>query len=1758
MSNNDESFAGAVDDEAVNLLPYHNKIATITKQLININMALNAVQLAQYDDAELSVRLEFVESLNSSFDKAQTILEELDSSVMEGNNRYNFVAIYLEVKAKLTRRLNSIRNTEPNQRFSTFRQFSVDETHLSSCLPHRRSRLPELKIPPFSGSYLDWPDFFAMFTTVVEKDDITKLEKFQHLRACLEGAALSTISSLEPSDANYDKAIELLKKRFDNKLVNFQAHIKEIFGLKCAEKGCALSLRQLSDKLNAHMRALQTMSTKEQIADGFLVHLVSSKLDLKSQSKWEEVLPIDSLPTWSSMESFLERRCRMLENLESSVSTRELNPPTTKKSLSGRNVLVASVSATSLCTFCDSMEHYITQCSRFGSLSPTNRHKEAKRLQLCLNCLRKGHMLKNCNSGHCRHCPSKHHTLLHIGNNESISGTPGLDEQNSQSLSALVSSASSSAPQEVESPPPTFNALLATAVILVKHRSGSFIPCRAVLDSASQLNFITGHLANQLQLPTNKSSMTISGIGDGTFVADKTVDVCVKSQHGDYTNSFSAFVVPTITDYKPNININVSGWNIPENVQLADTLFNKPGRVDILIGAGIFFELLCVGQIRMAKGLPILQKTVFGWVVAGGGVCASNSWSLTATCKYVQQKGVDNIDVLIKSFWEVENNFDGISVETNDNVFCESYFQQTTTRLNSGEYSVSLPKIKDSSLLGDSYERALQRFKSLEKKLNKNLEIKKQYSDFIKEYADLKHMSLVSSPPREKTYYLPHHCVFKEDSTTTKLRVVFDGSAKTSTGFSLNDILCAGPTIQPKLFNTLLRFRFFKVALSGDICKMYRCVKVSYPDDYLQCILWRENAYEDIKVYKLNTVTYGTKPAAFLAIRAMHQLTYDEEHNFPLGADIVRRDFYVDDMISGGDSVDDVIKIRQQVTNLLQKGNFVIRKWCSNDSSALDGISSLDCEQFLKFHDGTDVTKTLGLVWNPKTDSFIFSFSPSLNGNIVTKRSVLSAIARLYDPLGLIGPIITKAKVFMQILWKHNLHWDESLPQELHTAWVDFISKFSIVDSFIFPRFVSMPKAVVQIHAFCDASLSAYGVCVYARSELNGVVKINLLCSKSRVSPLKTLTVPKLELSAALLLAELVNNVIDSFSEKYEVHCWSDSMVVLSWLREESSNFNVFVANRVSRIQTLTNQMTWHHVPTDLNPADILSRGASPEELLRSKLWQNGPNFLKNDCSKWPVPVNLLTDLPERKRTVLIASSISDWFTSCKHHNSFTKMQRIFGYVYKFVILKFSLRSDIEHGPLTPLDLKMGTQLLIRNIQQLCFAAEYKALRANKNISPSSKLYSLAPFMDPTNLIRVGGRLENSCLDFEAKHPIILPKLHPLTQALIMESHQKLLHAGPQCLLASIRQQYWPLGGRKAVSSVIAKCIRCFRLKPKYAQHLMGSLPRDRVQPNRAFHTTGIDFCGPFFYKSEVRSRPPVKCYICIFICFSTKASHLEVVSELSTSAFLSALKRFICTRGKPQTIWSDNATNFVGAKNELAELKQLFFSQSHLEMVHQKCLDDGISWKFIPPRSPHFGGLWEAAVKAAKFHFRRTVGLSILTFDEIRTLVCQISAILNSRPLCPISDDPNDLDVLTPGHFLIGAPLTSIIEPEITKINTTRLTRWQRVCFMQQIFWKKWSSAYLTLLQERSKWRASTTNIANGDMVVIKDENLPPLKWQMGRVTEAVVGDDGVVRVAFVRTSNRTMKIAVAKLAVLPIEQDSVESQSLPTGGGCLSQPHP
>ncbi|XP_030758318.1 uncharacterized protein LOC115884017 [Sitophilus oryzae] len=390
-------------------------------------------------------------------------------------------------------------------------------------------------------------------------------------------------------------------------------------------------------------------------------------------------------------------------------------------------------------------------------------------------------------------------------------------------------------------------------------------------------------------------------------------------------------------------------------------------------------------------------------------------------------------------------------------------------------------------------------------------------------------------------------------------------------------------------------------------------------------------------------------------------------------------------------------------------------------------------------------------------------------------------------------------------------------------------------------------------------------------------------------------------------------------------------------------------------------------------------------------------------------------------------------------------------------------------GHLTVDELQYATYTLIRLAQARYYLAEIRSLEQG-NISRGSKLKSLSPFIDNNRLLGVGGRLSCSELNFNEKRPIILLNKHKITRLIILNEHYKQLHQGPQALLATIRLQYWPITGRRILRQVLSKCILCFRVRPKNFNVAMGNLPRERVVPSRPFTNCGIDFADPFEIKpNKLRGNKRIKVYLCAFVCFATKAVHLEIVSDLSTTSFLNCFKRFIGRRGLCSNIYTDNGTNFVGSRNELQNVYSFLRDSKTQSSFSDYFVDKGIRWHFIPPRSPHFGGIWEAVIKSAKYHIKRIVGLQVLTYEELETVVVQIESCLNSRPLTPLSENPDDLN--TPGHFLIGTSLSSLPKTDLQDISITRVKRYEMLIKMVQRFWSKWSKDYLTQLQQRNKW---------------------------------------------------------------------------------------
>lgn len=1611
-------------------------------------------------------------------------------------------------------------------------------------------KFPQINLPTYTGNYQEWMEFHDIFQSLIHNNtNLDDVQKFYYLKSCLKGEAANVVRSLEVSANNYTVAWNLLNDRFENKRLITSSHIKSILDLDKVTKESPAALRKLSDELNKHIRCLKSLGHPVSSWDTLLIQIIVSKLDQVTRREWEQAQIEGDYPTIEEFLLFFKRRCELLEAIQTSNVPTNSNPRENNKfnvksprdgyqSHSTHNYHATETEQR--CIFCEQC-HIIYNCPKFLNLSVQNRIGEVKKLRLCFNCLRNNHVIKDCRAISCRKCSKKHHTLLHIESNSNLNNS---SEHSQESTPSINQPTTERGPVSLHAfnPKAVTQTLLATALVLIKDQYNNLQVCRALLDSGSQSNFITESCCARLNLKKENTNCIISGIAQNISNISFKTNVEIHSMRNQYKNNISCLVLKRITGNLPTFSLPSSTLNIPNNIQLADPNFHTPGEIDLLLGATVFWSILCAGQISLGSNHPVLRKTIFGWVLAGQFSMNVPDATLSLTTNVYHSVENPSIEDISK-FWELEEANPCQRHPSGVDDIIETHYIQHTKRNNTGRFIVSIPFTENVSLLGESRSIALKRLHGIEKKLSKNFDLKQRYDAFIREYLALGHMSLVSeSVIPDKSCYLPHHCVFKESSTTTKLRVVFDASAKTGSGLSLNDVQMIGPVLQRDLFSLLLNFRNHTFVLTADCEKMYRQILISSRDRDYHRILWRFNPAENVQCFRLNTVTYGTASASFLATRVMKHLADDFQSILPKAAYVIQNNFYMDDLLTGADSVEELLNIKSDVSFILEQGGFSLRKWSSNSFS----VTASDLDQNISF--GKDVSQsTLGILWNSNQDCLRYSIKPFDIDGVITKRSILSTASQIFDPLGLIAPVTTVAKLMMQSIWQLKLSWDESIPLDLQTRWINFRDHLQEISNISIPRHTLIPsRSSVELHGFADASQKAYGACLYLRSiDAYGNIVVRLLCAKSKVAPIKnTTTLPRLELCACVLLANLAHRVLSLLEiDINECFFYSDSTIALCWLKSEPHRWKTFVGNRVSEVQRLTRVDAWRHVRSNENPADLISRGTTPKALLESSIWWQGPDWLSSSSELYlnndvPSEQYDLSELKPQTLSFVVTQSLVD---VSNKFSSFKKLIRVMSYCFRFISnLRLKIKGlPIKVDSLSINELDHASQRILSFLQQECFVNEIKALSSDTPLDRKSRLLCLNPFIGEDRLLRVGGRLGNSELPYDNMHPILLPKHHHITKLIARDEHIKLLHCGPQQLLFSLRQRYWPLSGYNLAKQTVHQCSICFKANPKPLKQIMGSLPKSRFIGNYPFETTGVDYAGPFQLRDrKTRGFKIIKGYIAIFICFLTKAIHLELVTELTSDYFIAALRRFVSRRGKPTSIHSDNGTNFVGANSKLKELFTFLSDNSHKKTIIDWAANEGIEWSYIPPRAPHFGGLWESGVRSIKHHLTRVIGNNSLTYENFCTVLLQIEAVLNSRPLYPFSSDPQDPNPLTPGHFLIARPITSVLDQPLQHIPDSRLKSYQRCQKMVQAFWNKWRKDYLNHLQVRTKWKVKTPAIKIGDLVVIKEDNLRPCHWKLGRIQELHNGPDDLPRVVTLRCENTIVKRPITKICPLPREE--------------------
>ena len=1577
------------------------------------------------------------------------------------------------------------------------------------------STLPTLHLPNFSGGYFEWVTFRDIFLSVIDRDyRLTDVHKLHYLKTSLKGEAAALLSSIPTGAHNYRLAWERLNARFDRQGILVDSYVSKILKFKDLTSNSS-ELGKRVDQIEEVLGALEVMGDYGKSRDPWIIRIILERIDDDSRRLWATKSADLIVPTLEIFREFLGKRRRALEQLSFSAISKpshssnnnKINQKSSDKNSSIEKVksLTASFKSCPLCA----KGHRLYQCYRFKSFSGEDRKKKAAELSVCINCLHLGHVATDCPSGFkCATCKQSHHTLLHTEENDG--------------RSVLCSNLGKS--QKFHS-----GSLLATAVVFIESSYGTRVPCRVLLDSGSEVSLITENCVRRLSLKQFKVNVSISGIAESSSeVSRGLVNLKLFSKFDKSISlDLQAFILSRITSNLPGQDLNFNLFSSINSLPLADPSFFKSAPIDILIGIDSYFEVLR-GVPHKIESNYWLQETIFGWVISGGLISRKNDLRVHS----VLLGKIEKLDETLQSFWEVEDIPSEVALSEEEN-YCEEYFTKTQKRLSSGRYQVRLPFKPITENLGKSEAIAFRRFKQLQFRFQKDKQFHSKYIEFMNLYSSKNYMEQV---PKNEIFsskpvcYLPHHGVLQN-----KLRVVFDASVKTSSGYSLNDLLCPGPNLQLNPLRILLSFRCFRWVFSTDIEKMFLNIDLHPSDRDFQRLLWKDEGSDHITQYRMTTVTFGVVSSPYLAMRVLRQLAKDEEGKYPLASNILFNNVYMDDIMTGANSIDELKIIQNELIDIMKSAGFTLKKWVSNCTQIFKNVNSSDLAMNVSnFGEGSFV-KSLGLFWNPKED--YFSFKINLDDvPKMTKRSLLSESSRIYDPFGWLSPTTVFIKQLFQQLWSRKVGWDEDLPDDILKKWSKIRSELKLFENIKLTRWLSLDKDhKIELVGFSDASERAYGAVIYMRHiSLDGKTFVNLLISKTKVSPLKGLTIPRLELCAAHLLTRLMKFTLSCFDNPLSHFCYSDSRVVLSWLKKSPSLLKTYVGNRVSQIQRMLPSAEWMYVPTGENPADLASRGLSPAELLVKNLWWHGPSWLADPIIGGFPFQDLCDTLPEIKRTNLksLTLELSD-FKLINKYSSLDKLLRVTACCLRFA--KLCRRQSISDSQVEQIDSAMEKLILC---EQTRFYSESKLrLVSGKALKSRDSLLPLNPFIDPKCLLRVGGRLKDSSLPYDGKYPIIVPKDSYLSELIILKEHIGCNHLGTNTTLASIRQRFWIPNARSKVRPLIHKCIKCFKVKPKASNQLTGQLPDMRVNPSCVFSKVGIDYAGPFFIiPTRRRGNTTVKIYVAIFVCLVTKAVHIEYVSSLDSDSCLAAINRFASRRGRPKEIWSDHGTNFVAARRILDTTIDILLSEEFNENISHKLSVDRINWKFIPPRAPEFGGLWEAAVKSFKGCLYKTIGNSRLTLEEFTTLLAQIESSLNSRPLCHISDDPNDWEVLTPGHFITGKNMKRISELDAEGNQITLEARWRNLQNLFKSFWCRWSREYLTSLNPRSKNKIARENIKIGQVGVIIDDSKPN-QWLLAKVINTIPGPDGLVRVVDLLTKNqKTVRRPISKFSPLPI----------------------
>ena len=1542
------------------------------------------------DDKSLDEIKQWSAIQKQELDQFRGIKEKIKIKIKELQEQEKMEQLQLEVqKQKLIQEEIKLRHREEQKEIeeATERRIQREEEWLKKKLDMEKDstishtvkptsgqvKLQKYTITPFEGDYKDWTRFWNQFIVEVDGSTISEISKFNYLLELTKGKPKNDILGLPHTIEGYKEAKKILTDTYGKDFKVHRALVKELEGLQpITHIKKITSIHDFYNKLARVVRTLATMEKLDSVQS--MVYGLMDKLGpvqrilAQGDDNWEE---------WKLQD--------LTENLRKFVERCPINPSEDKAAdfhqhqRKDKLFMENSYQRKKSCIYCGIQDHRSAECTKV--LTIASRREYLKRNNLCFNCTGKGHNVNFCRSRNCNKCGGKHHTSIC---NKLESTMPETSGKSSTEKNFGASSG------------------LALHMMVKGIVNGQEV--RIMVDNGSSSSYICSSLITTLDLqPFRKETRCIEQLFGTVTKMVELYNIKIKSTTGNHFTLDLKCIngEREILTHLPNPRIKQLKRHQRQlrHINFCDEETNiEQLPIHIILGVADYQRIRTTEPPILGNDPdndPGAEYTMLGWILSGKIISAEGEGEKLFLTKTGQREfeQLCSLDVLGLA--------DG---EDNTTLFHED-FQEQLRFDEKGYYETKLPWKPDRPELSTNKELAIGRLRSTTKRLERMDKIQ-EYDEVMQDHIQ---NGIIEEIPEHTTgevvYYVPHHAVIREEAESTKLRIVYDCSAKESPDKpSLNDCLETGPSLQPLLFDILLRNRMKYYCITGDIKKAFLQIRIHPQDrDALRVLWYKDLITKQIKEYRFSRAIFGAGPSPYILNATIKKHVGKFNSRYPETTKSLLTDTYVDDIQGGGNNSEELKTFKTEASAIMKQGGFELHKWHSNIEALESNDKKTKCSSN---QESRTNGKLLGISWNKEVDTLTVNFQSCLRiSEPLTKRKILSAINGIYDLLGWASPIIITGKIIFSELCIRNSTWDKNVPEDIRKRWNLWVKSIQNHCNLTVPRSVVTKESNnVVLHGFADASKLAVAAAVYiVSSDETGGGEQNLLVAKSRLAP-KGLSIPRLELVAAHTLSKLMAHIMKALPDTNvnSINLWSDSMTTLFWLNNRGT-WSKYVRNRVKAINEL-GMTNWRYVPTDQNPSDLGTRGIPPSKI--GDFWLKGPEWLSN-AKEWPkqpelveTPELLTEKVSQKKDLALLEKQFhgqqEDWCSTFINSYPYTRLLRITAFIRRFV--ENCSKEIRTKGPLTSEEIQQAEVVWIRLAQSTINSEEFQLKK------------------DDSGIFRCYGRVS-------FYHPIFIPNEHPLARKIVERYHNSTLHGGVQTTMSKVRERFWIPKLRKLVKSIKYQCLRCKMVKPKtLLPPPTSTLPSFREEFTHPFATTGVDFAGPLNYKIKKNIK---KAYITLFTCASTRAVHLKLCKDQSASTFKHSLKELVARRGVPRLMVSDNAKTFKHTAEWLKTLQLDDDLQHYLG-------NDHIKWRFNLSRAPWWGGFFERLIGITKTALSKSIGRALLTYKELEETLMDVECFMNNRPLTYLNDE-FEQRVITPNILIRGEPTTLLEEKEET-----------------------------------------------------------------------------------------------------------------------------